>query len=212
MNDDPAGKTGLNDPRVAYFDHHAPAWDQTGPDPATTLRRLRELDGLLGFRPGLDVLEIGCGTGQITGWLAESVKPGKVVAMDFSPGMLAQAKARGVPADFLLKDICREETVARRFDVVLCFHSFPHFRDPAAALRQIARYLKPGGHLLVMHLAGSAPLNAFHQKLGGAVGRDHLPPAAQWPELVCAASLSVVESVDREDLFLVRAVNIDLPR
>ena len=38
------------DPRVAFFDHHAPTWDQTGPDPAATLRRLRELNSRLGLR------------------------------------------------------------------------------------------------------------------------------------------------------------------
>jgi len=73
---------------------------------------------------------VGCGTGQITGWLAARVKPGRVMAADFSPAMLAQARGRGLHADFVLLDICRDGPVRRRFDVVLCFHSFLHFRDP----------------------------------------------------------------------------------
>ncbi len=193
------------DPRIAFFDHHAPTWDQTGPDPAATLRRLQELNGRLGLRAGLDVLEVGCGTGQITRWLADLVKPGRVVAADFSPAMLAQARQRGVDADFVLMDICGEGAVQRQFDVVLCFHSFPHFRDQAAALRQIARHLKPDGHLLVLHLVGSAELNAFHHKVGGPVGHDHLPPASQWPELLRPAGLRVTEAVDQEGLFLLKA-------
>ena len=193
------------DPRIAFFDHHAPTWDQTRPDPVATLRRLQELNGRLGLRAGLDVLEVGCGTGQITRWLADLVKPGKVVAADFSPAMLAQARERGVDADFVLMDICGEGTVQRQFDVVLCFHSFPHFRDQAVALRQIARHLKPGGQLLVLHLVGSAQLNAFHHKVGGPVGHDHLPPASQWPELLRPVGLRVTEAVDREDLFLLKA-------
>lgn len=205
MNNAFSANTPATDPRVAFFDHHAPTWDQTGPDPAATLRRLRELHGRLGLRPGLDVLEVGCGTGQITGWLAETVKPGKVVAADFSPAMLARARARGVDAEFVPMDICREAPAERRFDVVLCFHSFPHFRDQTAALRQLNRYLKPGGQLLVMHLVGSAQLNAFHHQVGGAVGHDHLPPAAHWPELLRPLGLRIMEVVDREDLFLVKA-------
>ncbi len=199
------GNTQATDPRIAFFDHHAPTWDQTGPDPAATLRRLQELNGRLGLRAGLDVLEVGCGTGQITGWLADLVKPGKVVAGDFSPAMLAQARAHGVDAEFVLIDICREEPVRRQFDVVLCFHSFPHFRDQATALRQIARHLKPGGQLLVLHLVGSAQLNAFHHKVGGPVGHDQLPPASHWPDLLRPLGLHVTEDVDREDLFLVMA-------
>ena len=205
MNDILTVGDGDADPRIAFFDHHAPTWDQSGPDPAATLRRLRELNGRLGLRAGQNLWEIGCGTGQITGWLAGLVKPGKVMAADFSPAMLAQARARGVDAEFVLIDICHESPVDRQFDVVLCFHSFPHCRDPAAALRQIARHLKPSGQLLVLHLIGSAQLNAFHHQVGGPVGHDHLPPASHWPELLRPAGMQVTETVDREDLFLVRA-------
>jgi SAM-dependent methyltransferase len=200
-----AGNGPIPDPRLAFFDRHAPTWDQTGPDPAATLRRLRELDGRLGLQAGLDLLEVGCGTGQITGWLADKVRPGRVTAVDFSPAMLAQARTRGVDAELVLLDICGEETVPRQFDVVLCFHSFPHFRDPAAALRQIGRHLKPGGQLLVVHLVGSAQLNAFHHRVGGPVAHDHLPPASAWPALLHPAGLQLTEAVDRDDLFVVRS-------
>jgi SAM-dependent methyltransferase len=205
MNNTTPPSDPVTDPRIAFFDRHAPTWDATGPDPAATLRRLRELNGRLGLRPGLEVLELGCGTGQITGWLVDLVKPGKVVAADFSPAMLEQARSRGWAADLVWMDICREEPVKRQFDVVLCFHSFPHFRDQPAALRQIARLLKPGGQLLVLHLVGSVPLNAFHHQVGGAVGHDRLPPAAEWPALLGPAGLHLSEVADREDLFLVRA-------
>jgi SAM-dependent methyltransferase len=205
MNCISTGNAQAADPRIAFFNHHAPTWDQTGPDPAATLHRLQELGDRLGLRPGLDVLEVGCGTGQITRWLADLVKPGKVVAADFSPAMLAQAQARGVDAEFILIDICGEEPLGCQFDVVLCFHSFPHFRDPAAALRQIARHLKPDGQLLVLHLVGSDQLNAFHHKVGGTVRHDHLPPASVWPELLRPVGLHLTEAVDHEDLFLVKA-------
>jgi len=205
MNCASHGSQPAADPRIAFFDHHALTWDRTGLDPATTLRRLQELNGRLQLQAGRDVLEVGCGTGQITRWLADLVKPGKVVAADFSPAMLAQARGRGVDADFALMDICREEPVQRQFDVVLCFHSFPHFRDQATALRQVRRLIKPGGRLLVLHLAGSVPLNAFHQQVGGPVAQDRLPPAAEWPALLEPAGLRLVSAEDREDLFLVTA-------
>jgi len=193
------------DPRIAFFDHHAPTWDRTGPDPAATLHRLRELSGRLGLRPGQDLLEVGCGTGQITGWLADIIRPGKVVAADFSRAMLAQARNRGLDVDFVRMDICGEKPGRQQFDVVLCCHSFPHFRDQPAALRQIARLLKPGGQLLVLHLVGSAQLNAFHRKVGGPVSHDHLPPASRWAALLHPAGMNLAEAADREDLFLVRA-------
>lgn len=197
---------GRADPRQAYFDRLAPDWDRTGPDPRTTLARLRGLAGRLGLRAGLDVLEVGCGTGQISGWLAGQVAPGRVVAVDFAPGMLAQARARGLDVEFRRADVCEPGALEGRFDRVLCFHCFPHLREPAVALAQMRGCLTEGGELLVLHLAGSAPLNAFHAQIGGAVASDRLPPAAEWEPLLREAGLRVVELEDREDLFLLRAV------
>lgn len=194
------------DPRQAYFDRLAPDWDHTGPDPQATLARLRGLAGRLGFRAGLDVLEVGCGTGQVSGWLAEQVAPGRVWAVDFAPLMLVQARARGLDVEFRCVDVCVPGALEGRFDRVFCFHCFPHLRDPAAALAQMRGCLKEKGELLVLHLAGSAPLNAFHARIGGAVAGDRLPSAAEWEPLLRAAGLRVVELEDREDLFLLRAV------
>ncbi|MHB1308063.1 MAG: class I SAM-dependent methyltransferase [Limisphaerales bacterium] len=200
------GQSSVPDPRLAFFDRHAPTWDTQGPDPVAIRRRLEELNGRLGLGPGQSVLEIGCGTGQITGWLAATVRPGRVVALDFSPAMLAVARTRGIEAEFRQQDICLEGTTDERFDRVFCFSAFPHFRDAAAALREMARRLKPAGELVVLHLSGSRPLNAFHHGLGGAVGHDRLPAAAEWPELLRPAGLVAVEAIDEEDLFLVRAI------
>jgi ubiquinone/menaquinone biosynthesis C-methylase UbiE len=193
------------DPRIAFFDLHAPTWDKTGPDPVATLQRLTELDGRLGLQPGMDVLEVGCGTGQITGWLSERVRPGKVLAIDFSPAMLGKARERHLDAEFALADICLEGPSLGLFDFVLCFHSFPHFRDQPAALRQIRRHLKPGGRLIVLHLAGSDHLNSFHHQIGGAVGHDFLPPAKHWSTMAEEAGLRLTVAEDQPDLFLVQA-------
>lgn len=193
------------DPRIAFFDQRAPTWDQSGPDPAATLRRLRKLEPRFGLRAGMELLEVGCGTGQITGWLAEQVRPGRVLAVDFSPAMLEQARARGVEAEFRLLDICTEAPVDRRFDAALCFHSFPHFRDPAAALANLTQVLKPTGRLLVVHLSGSARLNAFHRQVGGVVAHDHLPPAEAWPALLRPFGLQVREAIDCPELFWLEA-------
>jgi len=193
------------DPRIDFFNGLAPRWDQECSHPDQTLRRLAELNGRLALAPGQDLLEVGCGTGQLTGWLANTVAPGRVVAVDFSPAMLAEARRRSLPAEFRLVDICSDEPLTDRFDVVLCFNAFPHFRQKPAALRQMARALKPGGRLLILHLVGSAEINAFHQNLDAPVCNDLLPASDQWPNLLEAASLHLTSLVDQPDLFLLKA-------
>ncbi|WCJ58963.1 class I SAM-dependent methyltransferase [Fontisphaera persica] len=194
------------DPRIAYFDQLAPRWDTQCSNPAAVLQRLASLRARLPLRPGLHLLEVGCGTGQITGWLAAQVAPGQVVAVDFSPAMLEIARARGIPgAVFCQADICQGPPPGGPFDAALCFNAFPHFRDQDAALRHLAAALQPGGVLLVLHLCGSEALNQFHHQLNPPVNHDHLPPLDCWPVMLRDAGLAYEEGVDQADLFLLRA-------
>jgi demethylmenaquinone methyltransferase/2-methoxy-6-polyprenyl-1,4-benzoquinol methylase len=199
-----------HDPRVAFFDHHAPRWED---DPAETVRtrqRLTELLPRLGLQPGQHILEVGCGTGVVTGWLLHHVKPGRLVSVDFSPAMLGHARSKNLAAEWLCHDICHGPVEPGTFDAAFCFHVFPHFRDPAAALRHLALSLKPDGRLLVVHLAGSAQINEFHGGLDGPVCHDHLPPAADWLSLLQPVGLKLQQAIDQPDLFLIEAVKTAL--
>ncbi|NLE36464.1 MAG: class I SAM-dependent methyltransferase [Pirellulaceae bacterium] len=196
----------MNDPRIAFFDRIAANWDHSGQNPLETIDRLGQLDEHLRLTPGLDVLEVGCGTGQITGWLAGVVAPGRVVAIDFSEAMLAQARAKRIDAEFRRCDVCADRLPPRMVDLVLCFHSFPHFRDQDAAMRNLAGALRPGGRLLVVHLASIAAINAFHDGVGGEVAGDHLPDEQEWSRLLAAVGLRQTTWIDREGLFVIEGV------
>ncbi|MCK4340591.1 MAG: methyltransferase domain-containing protein [Phycisphaerae bacterium] len=193
------------DPRIAFFDRLAPQWDADQPPIAETLARLDQLQPTLGLQAGDDVLEVGCGTGLVTNWLLEQVRPGRVTALDFSPAMIAHAQARGVEAEFRHADVCSDDLGRALYDLVWCMHVFPHFRDQAAALRHLARALKPGGALLVLHLDSRQTINAFHDRIGGPVAGDHLPDPQSWETLLADAGLRIAELIERDDVFCLRA-------
>ena len=193
------------DPRVSFFDHHAPTWDQNGDDLAVTLKRLETLRGRLALASGQEVLELGCGTGRLTAWVVDCVRPGRVTAADFSPAMLARAQARNAASEFWLLDICAPPPARDRFDVVFCFHAFPHFRDQLQALKHIAQLLKPGGRLIILHLVGRTRLNHFHAQLAHPVNHDRLPAREEWLALLNSANLRLDAFVDEPDLFLLDA-------
>lgn len=195
-----------SDPRIAFFNHHAPTWDQNVEDAAQTLKRLEELRERLALHSGQDLLELGCGTGRLTPWLVDRVQPGRVIAADFSPEMLAQAQTRKTSAEFWLMDICHEPPGAGLFDVVFCFNAFPHFRDKTRALKNTRLLLKSGGRLLVLHLTGSAHLNHFHAHLAHPVCNDLMPSPDEWSNLLEAAGLQLRSFVDEPELFLLEAV------
>ncbi len=193
------------DRRVAFFDALATHWDDDEQNPIQTVERLRSLEDYLKLAPGQRVLEVGCGTGQITGWLMEKVAPGSVTAIDFSAEMLARAKQKNIGATFMQMDICSPIPSIGLFDLVLCFHSFPHFRDQTQAMKAMSGLLAPNGRFVVMHLAGSKAINHFHDNAGGAVAGDHLPDEQGWKHLLNTAGLKQELLIDREDLFILRA-------
>ena len=119
--------------------------------------------------------------------------------------MLKHARAKAIDAEFHHRDVCDDSPFETNFDVVLCFHSFPHYRDQAAALKNLAGALKPGGRLLVMHLNSRADVNAFHDSVGGHVTGDHLPSADAWADLLAGAGLKQTELIDQPGLFFLRA-------
>ncbi len=110
-------------------------------------------------RPDLDlagrrVLEIGCGLGGFACWLARHpARPAEVVAADFSPTAVGKAAAlatrEGVTgARFVVADILRLDQFAPgEFDTVFSCETIEHVPDPPAAVRQLARVLRPGGRL-----------------------------------------------------------------
>ena len=99
-----------------------------------------------------------------------------------------------------------DATTHKRLSIMLPFQ--PHFCDPAAALRHIAISLRAQERLVVLHLVGSEQINAFHHRVGGAVGNDMLPSAHEWPALLSKAGLWMQSLEDRTDLFLLEAVRI----
>jgi ubiquinone/menaquinone biosynthesis C-methylase UbiE len=105
------------------------------------------------LRPGLDLLDVGCGPGTITVDLAARVAPGRVLGIDVSPDPLLEARAAaeraGVEAAFAVGDVYALEAADDSFDVVHAHQVLQHLTDPVAALREMARVCRPGGVIAV---------------------------------------------------------------
>ncbi|WP_455360410.1 methyltransferase domain-containing protein [Streptomyces sp. SYSU K21746] len=102
------------------------------------------------LRPGLDVLDVGCGPGTITADLAGLVAPGRVTAVDAAQDVVDQARAyaeeRGaVGVEFAVADVHALEFADDSFDVVHAHQVLQHVGDPVQALREMRRVCRPGG-------------------------------------------------------------------
>ena len=102
---------------------------------------------------GRDVLELGCGTGKNTEWLAERAR--SVVALDFSEPMLRRARERvgAVHVRFLQHDVREPWPVPdASVDVVVGNLVLEHVEDLAPVYAEAARVLRQGGQLFVCEL------------------------------------------------------------
>lgn len=124
----------------------------------TDENRTRELAGevLRGSGPvvdGRDVVEIGCGTGRNTAWLAE--RAASVVGLDLSEGMLERARARiGSPrVGFLRHDVRSPWPLADgAADLVVAMLVLEHVEDLRPVVAEARRVLRPGGTLYLCEL------------------------------------------------------------
>jgi malonyl-CoA O-methyltransferase len=127
----------------------------------------------LGEVAGLRVLDLGCGTGRHALRLAAA--GAKVTALDLSPGMLqeARAKAGTLDLDFRLHDLTQPLPFPEAaFDLAVSGLVLEHLEDLDAFFRELARVLKPGGRAVVsamhpcMFLKGTQA--HFHDPATGA--------------------------------------------
>lgn len=102
------------------------------------------------LRPGLSLLDVGCGPGTITADLAALVAPGLVVGVDAAEAVLDEARAHGVTnARFEVADAYALPFADDSFDVVHAHQLLQHLTDPVAALREMRRVARPGGLVAV---------------------------------------------------------------
>lgn len=101
------------------------------------------------LRPGLDLLDVGCGPGTITADLAAIVTPGRTLGIDASAAVIDEARAtaaeRGVTVTFAVGDAYALDLADAAVDIVHAHQVLQHLQDPVAALREWARVVRPGG-------------------------------------------------------------------
>jgi SAM-dependent methyltransferase len=114
----------------------------------------------LGLRPGIRILEIGPGTGQLTVPLA--ARGAAITAIELGAGLAAVARRRtaGFPAVTVIQaDFETWPPPPEPYDLVVCATAF-HWLDPATRMARVASVLRPGGVLAVIethHIAGGTP-------------------------------------------------------
>jgi len=154
---------------------------------------------LAGVAPGMTVLDAACGTGVATLPAAERVRPGgRVVAVDFSPEMLALASEKAsrralLNIDWRLEDITALQLPPASFDAVLCLFALFNVDDMPALAAMLWRLVRPGGRLVIVTKGRPflAPLGDLFYEAAHAEAPDLRPPRP-WQRIDTPARLREV--------------------
>ena len=161
----------------------APGWERWRAQLTEALTPVREwLLAEFDAQPGQTVLELGAGVGD-TGFEAAAIlgEDGRLISTDFSPEMVDVARRRGAQlglgnVDHRVIDAERIELDGDSVDRVLCQSTYMLMSDPAAALAETRRVLRPGGRL-ALSVWGAPERNPW-ASIGGMilVERGHMQP------------------------------------
>ena len=193
----------------AYFNERAAIWDETVAEKDAA--KLERMAKRLNIKPGSTVLDVGTGTGVFLPFLLSEVgEDGGIVASDFAEEMLKKARAKGFDGniDYLQADVTDIPLRDEIFDSVVCYSSFPHFRDKSRALAEINRVMKRGGRLLVCHTSSRATINEIHRQTP-TVKNDTLPDGDEMQSLLSAAGFTEIKVEDNHDSYLASAEKPD---
>ena len=177
------------------WDAVAPGWERWRARIDAAMAPVREwMIGELAPTPGQTILELSAGLGD-TGFRAAEIvgDRGRVISTDLAPAMLEGARRaaaeRGLRnVEFRVMDAERMTLEAGTVDGVLCRYALMLMGDPAAALTETRRVLRPGGRVAFAVWAGPERnpwVTIFTRVL---IERGHLPPPEPGPGIFALAS------------------------
>lgn len=156
------------------------------------------VDAVIRDLPVGRALDVACGTGRhaarlsATGW--------ETVGIDATPAMLDVARTRAPEVDFRLGDFAALPVDDASFDLATCALALAHLRDPAPAIAEIARAVRPGGRVV---LSDAHPTFAliqgqaiFPTEKGLAFVRNHPIMIGTYLAAFRAAGLTVLDCLE----------------
>jgi len=128
----------------AYYDEFAGWYERERHLPYHRMLDDLQVELVERYTRGKDVLEVGCGTGLILDRVAKFAASAR--GIDLSPGMLEKARSRGL--DVAEASATELPLPDASVDVAYSFKVLAHVPDIAKALAEMARVVRPGGHVI----------------------------------------------------------------
>jgi ubiquinone/menaquinone biosynthesis C-methylase UbiE len=177
---------------VAGYDAWAATYDPPS-NPIIQLEQPKVREILAKVPPGV-ALDAACGTGRHAAFLEELGH--HVIAVDVSEGMLAKARERLTNADVRPGALTDLPVDSDSVDAAVCALALTHLPELVAAVRELARVVRPGGSVVISDVHPVFVALGAQAAFGGGDGGGFIRNHVHWPGTYLAAFKDAGLSVD----------------
>lgn len=144
--------------------HYESLWVQGLSLSPTRDNVIRELEAIIKDKDKVySILDIGCGTGQLLDQISQAFSDYEIrlTGLDFSEGMIEEARKKNPTIEFHHMNVDDLEAKAERYDIIICTHSFPYYENQGKAIVIMDNILVKDG----IFLLAQASANNFYDSI-----------------------------------------------
>jgi ubiquinone/menaquinone biosynthesis C-methylase UbiE len=126
-----------------------------------TRRVVMELLSELGITRATKLIDLGCGPGELIEELGRGYGKIEATGIDYSREMLKISAERNPWARHIHLKAEELGDINEIFDILVCTHSLPYYKNKLGIVRELHRLLKPGGRLIMAFASGNSAYDRF---------------------------------------------------
>lgn len=186
--------------RIAAAFDKADGYDSAALVQRSAAERLAERVAALALPDRPRILELGCGTGFLTGAIDRAIGPARWTISDLAPAMVDRARTRlNLDADYRVIDGEKVDSAIGPFDLILSSMAFQWFADLPGALARLSALLAPGGTIAFSTMAAGS-LAEWAEALAAEGLPSGIPAYPDAPTLTAMAPPGMTAQVAIADL------------
>jgi len=118
---------------------------------------IKKIDSVLQKVDHYRILDMGCGTGQLLREMQERFSEFDIsyLGVDASHGMIKAAGEKSKDIGYVISSVEDFDEGEGAYDIIVCSHSFPYYKDKAHIVEKLYRLMKKGGLLILVQASGN---------------------------------------------------------
>ena len=187
-----------------FFDKIAGTWDEN--EVLSTPIKINQVLDYFDLHENQDILDLGTGTGVLLPFITQRIgEKGKILAVDFSEGMLSQAKRKYsnlTPIPSFMNLDFENDLIPGQFDRIILYCVYPHLHSPVETLKWLEKVnLKEEGLISIAFPTGPDFINNIHKERHS--DSDILPSAEILTQNLVSNGLDAYVASDSEECYVV---------